>query len=202
MSSPLSFIVKHENTILATYEQNNAKPKDTWASLEQALPQLSQKMTFNTFRQYMPLFAFMKAELDKVRRDRVEHLKLEKKQLNQQLRDADRKLDKVIQNRDEILKNLAQALEQKARLETELKQRDTKLDSVRQENPAKSRDRQKLDNESKRIRGWSVQHSKDGYYRCYRKIDNRLHSVYLGKQLDVRDAENRIISKEKSLGLI
>jgi len=206
MSSPLSFLVEHENTILAAYGQNNAKPKDTWASLDKELPQLSQAMTFNTFKQYVSVFAFVKTELDKVRQNEVvievSKLKNEKKRLEQQLRDASQKLDKVRQNRDEIMKDLAETLEQKARLEAESTQSSAGLDKVRQNKPVQSRVRQKLDNKPKRICGWSVQHSKDGYYRCYRKIGKRLHSVYLGKQLDVKKAENLINAKEKSLALI
>jgi hypothetical protein len=169
MSSPLSFLADHENLILAAYRDNNNKPRDTWLSLEKYLPELSQTMTFNTFKQYISVFAFVKNRLDKVRQKEViqeiSNLKNEKTKLEQELLLAKQGLDKVRQNKENSPVN------------------------------------QKLDKAPKRISGWSVQYSKDGYYRCYRKIDKRVHSIYLGKELDVKEAENRISAKEKSLGL-
>ena len=206
MSSPLSFLIEHENTILTAYTENNRKPKNTWISLEKDLPELSRCMTFNTFKQYVSVFAFVKTGLDRVRQNEVSrelsNLKNEKNDLDQKLRNAARRLDKVIQNRDEILVKLEAAMKEKTQLETVLSERGHELDKVRHTEQAGSRVTQKLNKKPKRISGWSVQQSKDGYYRCYRKICNRVHSVYLGKELNVKEAENRINAKEKSLGLI
>lgn len=206
MSSPLLFLFEHEKTILDAYGKNNSKPKDTWASLEKDLPELSSRMTFNTFKQYVSVFSFVKTELGKVRQKEtaleVAELEREKQELGQQLRDVDRRLDKVTQNRNEIREKLEKALNEKALMKAELKKRSAGLDEVRQGNQTIPRVTQKLDKKPIRISGWTVQHSKDGYYRCYRKIDKRLHSVYLGKQLEVEDARKRIAAKEKSLGLI
>ena len=74
-----------------------------------------------------------------------------------------------------------------------------KLDKVIQINQTKSSVRQKLDRKPKRIFGWNVQRAKDGYYRCYRKINNRVHSIYIGKTLDKHKAELRIKQKELEL---
>lgn len=51
----------------------------------------------------------------------------------------------------------------------------------------------------KKIGRWNAQLSKDGYYRLYRKIQGRVHSIYIGKQLDVDKARRRISEKEKKL---
>jgi hypothetical protein len=75
------------------------------------------------------------------------------------------------------------------------------LDKVIQMNQAESSVRQKLDRNPKRIFGWNVQRAKDGYYRCYRKINNRVHSIYIGKTLDRHKAELRIQQKELELGI-
>ncbi len=61
--------------------------------------------------------------------------------------------------------------------------------------------RQTLDSFPKRISGWSVQKATDGYYRCYRKIDKRVHSIYIGKELNMKKARRRIKEKEIALGL-
>jgi len=74
---------------------------------------------------------------------------------------------------------------------------EKKLDRVRQNN---NKVRQKLDRNLK-ITGWNVRKSNDGYYRCYRKINNKVHCVYIGKQLDQSKAMKRIADKELQIRL-
>ena len=202
MSSPLSFLIEHENTILKAYGQNNSKPKATWISLEKGFPQLSRVMTFNTFKQYVSVFAFIKTELDKVRQNEINRLEKENDQFHQKLCYTLSELDKVIQNKDNMLNKMENFRMEKLRLEIELNSFKAKLDKVRQSQELNSQVRQGLDKKPKRISGWSVQYSKDGYYRCNRKIEKKVHSVYLGKKLDLKKAQNRIDAKEKSLGLV
>ncbi len=52
---------------------------------------------------------------------------------------------------------------------------------------------------AKNIAGWNVQRAKDGYYRVYRKIRGRVHSIYIGRELDIEKANRRIAQKEKEL---
>lgn len=51
----------------------------------------------------------------------------------------------------------------------------------------------------KKIGRWSAQRSREGYYRLYRKIGGRVHSIYIGKDLDIDKAEKRIADKERQL---
>jgi regulator of replication initiation timing len=51
----------------------------------------------------------------------------------------------------------------------------------------------------KRVGRWNAQRSKDGYYRLYRKIGGRVHSIYIGKELDIDKAERRIADREREL---
>ena len=51
----------------------------------------------------------------------------------------------------------------------------------------------------KRVGRWNAQLSKDGYYRLYRKIRGRVHSIYIGKELDIDKAERKIADREKEL---
>lgn len=44
-----------------------------------------------------------------------------------------------------------------------------------------------------------MQLSKDGYYRVYRKIKGKVHSIYIGKELDIDKANRRIADKEREL---
>ncbi len=102
-----TFLVEHENVILTAYGQNNAKPGKAWKCLERKLPGLSRAMTFNTFKQYVSVFAFVKTELDKVRQNEVtqktSRLENDKIRLQRKLHHAVNRLDKVRQNRDNIL---------------------------------------------------------------------------------------------------
>ena len=107
-------------------------------------------------------------------------------------------LDKVIQDRGEAIEQLKS---EKGKLNRRLKEATQRADKVIQTEPIEASVIQGLDNIPKRISGWNVQKSKDGYYRCYRKIAKRLHSVYIGKDLDLEKAQIRITEKEKTLGL-
>ena len=137
MLSPIEFLMEHRKLILQQYRENDGKAKKAWQGLQKTLPQLPEAISFNTFKQYVSVFAVV----------------------------ADG-LDKVIQT-DPIAASVTQG----------------------------------LDKNPKRICGWNVQKSKDGYYRCYRKIAKRVYSVYIGKNLDLKKAQVRITEKEKTLGL-
>ena len=63
---PLSFLIENRNAVVTAYGQSERKPKKTWSSLQKTLPELVQAMSFNTFKQYLPVFAGLAHELDKV----------------------------------------------------------------------------------------------------------------------------------------
>jgi len=65
-----------------------------------------------------------------------------------------------------------------------ISQLEFKLDGVKAPISSILSVRHKLDNNPNRIEGWNVRQSKDGYYRCYRKIDKKLYSIYIGKTLN------------------
>jgi hypothetical protein len=170
MSSPIEFLMAHRKIILKKYRQNDSKPKKTWQCLQQVLPQLSESMSFNTFKQYMSVFV-----------------------------SVTNGLDKVIQSRNNLLIDLTK---QKDQLESQVNELKTRLDKVIQTDRIDPAVIKGLDKNPKRISGWNVQKSKDGYYRCYRKIAKRLHSIYIGKNLDLKKAQVRIAEKEKKIGLL
>jgi len=74
---------------------------------------------------------------------------------------------------------------------------DKQLDRVRQSD---MKVRQKLDS-PKKISGWNVRKSNDGYYRCYRKIKSKVHCIYIGKDFNKGKILSRIAEKERYLGL-
>ena len=177
MLTPITFLIAHRKTILDQYRQNGSKPKKAWVSLLKILPQLSESMSFNTFKQYMSVFVSVTNGLDKVIQER----------------------DALIHSRDNLLKDLKITTKQRAQLESQIDELNTRLDKVIQTQAIDTSIVNGLDKKTKRISGWNVQKSKDGYYRCYRKIAKRVHSVYIGKDLDLKKAQVRIAEKEKAL---
>ena len=180
MLSPIAFLIEHRKIILTQYRQNAGKPRKTWESLRKILPQLSETMSFNTFKQYMSVLVALTNGLDQVIQDR----------------------DEVIQSKENLLADLKKITEQRAQLEGQVEELKARLDKVIQTPAIDTSIIDGSDKNPKRIGGWNVQKSKDGYYRCYRKIAKRLHSVYIGKDLDLKKAQVRITEKEKKLGLL
>ncbi len=86
-------------------------------------------------------------------------------------------------------------------LNNQVKKLEKKLYKVTQKSTNQTLVRQKLDSDLKKIAGWNVQQAKDGYYRCYRKIKKKVHTIYIGKTLDVKKARKRIKEKENALRL-
>jgi BMFP domain-containing protein YqiC len=170
--SPIQFLITHKETILQAYEQNDRKSGKTWQSLQETLPELSKTMSLNTFKQYISLFIAVIHELDK-----------------------------VIHERDQVRQKLYKTEYRKAELEAQVKDLEKRLHKVIQNNDVPVPIIRESDNSPKRIAGWSIQKAKDGYYRCYRKIENKLHCVYIGKTFDAKKAQSRVVEKEKRLGL-
>jgi len=50
------------------------------------------------------------------------------------------------------------------------------------------------------INGWNVQHS-GGYFRLFKRVNNKLHGIYLGKKCDEDLARKKIRKKMKDLKL-
>ena len=167
MLTPIAFLIEHRKTILNQYRQNDCKAKKAWVSLEKILPQLSESMSFNTFKQYLSVFVAVTNGLDKVIQER----------------------DALIHSRDNLLKGLKATTKQKTQLEGQVDELTTRLDKVIQTQAIDTSVINGLDKKPNRIGGWNVQKSKDGYYRCYRKIAKRVHSVYIGKDLDLKKAQ-------------
>ena len=121
-------------------------------------------------------------------------------------------LDKVRQEKDEIGQSMNAYRTENRSLKGKLQDQKYELDKVRQELEKVPKKPDRLDNNllsvrqgldipPKRIAGWNLRKSKDGYYRCYRKINSKLHSIYLGKIFDSNKAQSLIKEKEKKIGL-
>ena len=155
-------------------------------------------MSKNTFKQYMSVFIIFNDELDKVIQEKesvvrnLNKLKINQDDLGKNLELVSERLDRVIQERDKI----KQQLHKTVKGETEFK---AKLDKVIHRDLPFPSGAQGSENAPKRIKGWSIQKSKDGYYRCYRKIKKKVHSIYIGKTFDTEKAKTRIKAKEKNL---
>ncbi len=206
--SPISFLINHKDKILPAYNRNNCKPVKTWEELHETLPELSQVMSINTFKQYMSVLAALEHESDKViqkkSRSMQETIELLEDRQNSNERDLKRslaKLDKVIQDRNRLRHELLKTEDLNTELQTQIITLQNRLDKIVQPGDAAAPNGQPPCNPPKRIAGWSIQKSKDGYYRCYRKIRKKVHSVYIGKMFDSEKARIRVAEKEEQIRL-
>ena len=205
--NPINVIIKNQKIIIETYHQKNNKPKATWDCLQNILPELTNSMSFSTFKQYFSVFLALLPELDKVIQDKnliakqLETVKSENNNLNNKLQLTAQELDKVIQRENKIKHNLSIATQQNSDLKDKAEKIKAELDKVIHKNKIKINHAQILENQPKKINGWNIQKAKDGYYRCYRKINNQVHSIYIGKTLDIQKAQRRINEKENKLEL-
>lgn len=172
MSRPIQFLMKHRQTVIDAFFDNDRRPQKTWEDLKRLLPDLKRNMSYNTFKQYVSVLAAISFELDTVRQ--------EKDELAGQLDTIDRQKSK--------LEERIRVLEKE---NTRVVSRIESKRSVRQESKQAPR----------RVMGWSVQQSKDGYYRCFRKIEGRVHCIYIGKTMVVKTARLKIREKEAALGI-
>ncbi len=133
--------------------------------------------------------------LDKIKN--LEHqLKTESK-VRQDLKQDDKDLNHKLNNRLQESSNLKKTSDQLDKvtqnrlevIEKEMQNLKHQIDNFREQryNPQQS---------IKNIKGWTLQLSKDGYFRLYRKIDKELKSIYLGKIFDLEDAKEKIKKAE------
>ncbi len=172
MSRPIQFLMKHQQPVVNAFLDNGRQPKKTWENLRDMLPDLADTMSFNTFKQYLSVLMVILPELDKVRREKNELV---------------RQLDKTTREKSE--------LEQRFGTLKERFDGDVAKDKTNGPIGRKSR------HAAKRVLGWSIQQSKDGYYRCFRKINSRVHCIYIGKTLVLETTKAKILEKERALGL-
>ncbi|MCP4751580.1 MAG: hypothetical protein GY866_11850 [Proteobacteria bacterium] len=170
--TPIAFLTDNREAVLSLYRRNENKPGKTWESLREVLPGLERSMSFNTFKQYLSVFAGVAEEFEGLAKARETVI--------QELYSANAELEKRAKN----------ALERLGEIERSNDGDGT--GGVREPNES--------DN-AKRVSGWNVQKAKDGYYRCYRKIGGRVRTIYIGRTLDIPKARRRIKEKEEKLGL-
>jgi len=188
----LEIMVQHQDRVLTIYrEAKNARI--AFEQLSKDLPEIST-MGFNTFRQYVCVMdklaiATQSGDSDKqlaianheltellvIANNQIQELAVANKNLTEQLAIANAELTEKLATVSHD-NNLAIA---------------TKKLSAEGEGTEVS---PKIDNQ--KIAGWNVTPFR-GYYRAFRRINGKLHSLYLGKYLI--DAETKIRAKEKQI---
>ena len=172
MSRPIQFLLEHQQTVMDAFYNNDRQSKKTWKNLSEILPILVNTMSFNTFKQYLSVLVMISPELDKVR-----------------------------QEKNELVKQLDKTAQQKSELEHQVKTLEARFNKNVRQNSLNKSVRQKTCYAAKRVLGWSVQHGKDGYYRCFRKINNQVHCIYIGKKVVLKAVKLKIREKEKTLNV-
>lgn len=172
MSKPIQLLMKHRRMVIDSFFDNDRRPQKTWDDLGRLLPELKENMSYNTFKQYVSILAAISLELDTVRQEKNE---------------LATRLDKIVR--------------QKSKLEGRIRVLEKEHKQVASRTQSKRPVRQESKQAPSRVMGWSVQQSKDGYYRCFRKIEGRVHCIYIGKKMVVKTARLKIREKEVALGI-
>ena len=182
--NPVQVLIENRESIINAYGGGKG-PKGAWGVLEKDVPEISETMTFNTFKQYVTPFVLIAGEYDR----KVEAVTQEYHDLNE---------------RESMLKARLETVTQKLyNTEKRLRELAEKTESVpsvpgAEKNVAQERlHRGKPNN----IQGWTVHQGKDGYFRMHRRVAGKLYSIYLGNALDRDKAVEKIRTKEKTLGI-
>ncbi len=199
--------VKAYNQLICLLYDEHKTAARTWKAFRNAVPGIDRKLDFAVFEQIL-LFSLFLAEWDD--QDAM-GLKSRNARLEKQAADS-RNAMQALQNdlhaKEEQLKSVIQELDTaRARLAA----LDEECESLRvqwaatvrqQSNPSGAAKRviqKSLGPAPLKVGNWNVQLSADGYYRLYRKIRGRLHSIYIGKELDIAKAEMKVAEKEREL---
>ncbi|MGC8495363.1 MAG: hypothetical protein ACP5SH_26920 [Syntrophobacteraceae bacterium] len=199
--------VKAYKPLLCTLYDEHKTAARTWKAFRIAVPGIERRLDFEVFEQIL-LFSLFLAEWDQ--HDAM-GLKSRNERLEKQAADS-RKAMQALQNdlhaKEEQLGAVIQELDAaRTRLATLEKENDSlkqqSAAAVRQpSNPsgaAKKVTQKSLGPVPLRVGKWNVQLSADGYYRLFRKLGGRLHSIYIGKELDISKAETKIAEREREL---
>ncbi len=215
---PLAPYVKwvgaYHQLVRRLYEEHKTVRK-AWRGFMRAIPELEGRLEFGVFEQIL-LFSLFLSEWEKYEPRPDERLE----QVIQKLTDErDRAVLKAkIHERNELeLKDRKELLEKQAAgltrelqvLRNQLDAASKRLDMVTQELDENRAEVESLKRQKPavviqksgvlKVGRWNAQISRDGYYRLFRKIGGKLHSIYIGKELDIEKAKLRIAEKESEL---
>ncbi len=56
---PVQFMIENTSEIVTAHREANGSPSKAWERLKACLPEIEAAMRYNTFKQYIPLFAAM-----------------------------------------------------------------------------------------------------------------------------------------------
>lgn len=197
--------VKAYNQLICFLYDEHKTVARTWKAFRIAVPGIERRLDFEVFEQIL-LFSLFLAEWDE--QDAM-GLKSRNERLEKQAADFQKAMH-ALQNdlhvKEEQLKTVIQALDTARTRSASLGEENDSLKvelaaAVRQSNPSSSAKVIQKSSHSAplRVGKWNVQLSADGYYRLYRKIGGKLHSIYIGKELDITKAEMKVAEKEREL---
>ena len=182
----LEIMVQHQDRVLTIYrEAKNARI--AFEQLSKELPEIST-MGFNTFRQYVCVMDKLAIATHNSNSDN--QLAIANHELSGQLVIANNQIQELAVANNNLTEQLAIA---NAELTEKLAtvSHDNNLAIATKELPAEG---EKIANH--KIAGWNVTPFR-GYFRAFRRINGKLHSLYLGKNLNT--AEAKIKAKEKQM---
>ena len=121
----------------------------------------------------------------------IEELSLVKQKKTKMIKDELNRIKQIEINANATKQENAVLKEKLLKMDRIKKELNKELNKVKQELLVKQKDKQQETSKGINIDGWSVQKS-GGYYRMFKKINGKVHGIYLGKYLDQEKARKRI----------
>lgn len=173
---PLAYLLVHKDVVVQVLDMPT---RESWETLCRALPEIQNLMSLNTWKMYKGhIRDFNEAMLEMqagITPDEVTNLRSELEAARIEIESRKHKITRLRSDIDGLLGQLAQRDEEL-----------TKLRSIpKVQGPGQSM--------ARNIDGWTVRKSPDGrYYRLYKSINGKVHSIHIGKDLDEAKARQKI----------
>lgn len=168
----MEFVVDHLSDVLRAYDGNQGHD-EAYRILQSQFPELSSEMSFASFKQYAGIIIRLNKKINI-----LEVLNTDKQNPGNDKQE--------INNHDMINSQI-----NNSGLINSDKQNSDDDKQLINKGGAMANDKQKIN-----ISGWSIQKS-GGFYRAFKRINGKMHGIYIGKNLD--DADRKIAAKVEQL---
>ena len=204
---PMDVLADHLEIVLDVWTNAEGSAKAKWTVLAERVPEIGQAMGFATAKQYAGILVAL-SERDLLHTatqitdtQKLHRITKERDKLALALDDATQAIHNL-QAEVELYKATQNDATQKIHtLETDVERLNKELSTqeaiqagatqLLHKSTATQEDTQSMAF-PKKILGWAVQRSPDGYHRAHKRIGGRMKSVYLGKAFDLAQAEEKI----------
>lgn len=204
-ANPYRWLLEHRSIVLGLVGKDY---REAWKELCRAWPEVKGMMSENTFKNYRSVIS----EGERFYMDLMSKLSEENAKLRQDVGDRSGEWERAVEANRELEGELAKLREENQRLDGELSKlrREATIvsdsfmrvlaerDSLQKEVSKLREEKPKESVGAQNIAGWTVRF--DGrYYRLYKSIGGKVHTIHVGKELDEKKAWEKIREKMREI---